>query len=68
MSAATSDVSNAIDEPVESTQDAIKQLRAAVSDAIIDTIDETLKHKPYATLALALAFGIGFLFGVTRRR
>jgi ElaB/YqjD/DUF883 family membrane-anchored ribosome-binding protein len=68
MPVATSNVSNATEEPVEDTQDAIKQLRTAVSEALIDAIDESLKHKPYATLALAVAVGIGFLFGVACRR
>ena len=68
MSSATSNVSSATEEPVEDTQDIIRQLRTAVSEALIDAIDASLKHKPYATLALALAAGIGFLFGATRRR
>ena len=67
MSSATSDVPNDTDGLVE-TQDAIKQLRSAVAEALIDAIDESLRHKPYATLALALAVGIGFLFGATSRR
>ena len=67
MSSATSDVPNATEGTVE-TQDAIKQLRSAVAEALIDAIDESLRHKPYATLALALAIGIGFLFGATSRR
>ena len=68
MSDATSNVSNATEQLVEDTQDAIKQMRTAVSEAIIDVIDESLKYKPYATLALAVAFGIGFLFGASCRR
>ena len=67
MSSAMSDVSNGTEGTVE-TQDAITQLRSAVAEALIDAIDESLKHKPYATLALALAVGIGFLFGATSRR
>ena len=67
MSSATSDVSTGTEGTVE-TQDAIKQLRSAVAEALIDAIDESLKHKPYASLALALAVGIGFLFGATSRR
>jgi ElaB/YqjD/DUF883 family membrane-anchored ribosome-binding protein len=41
--------------------DAVKD----VSDNMMEAIDESLKRRPYTTLALA--FGIGFLFGVMRR-
>ena len=37
-----------------------------VGDNMVDAIDELLKPRPYTTLALAL--GIGFLFGATWRR
>ena len=37
-----------------------------VGDNIVDAIDESLKKRPYTTLALAV--GIGFLFGATWRR
>ena len=37
-----------------------------VSDNFVDAIDESLKSRPYATLAIAL--GLGFLFGATWRR
>jgi ElaB/YqjD/DUF883 family membrane-anchored ribosome-binding protein len=37
-----------------------------VGDKVIDTIDESLKTRPYTTLAVAL--GIGFLFGAMWRR
>ena len=37
-----------------------------VGDTMVDAIDESLKKRPYTTLALAL--GIGFLFGATWRR
>jgi ElaB/YqjD/DUF883 family membrane-anchored ribosome-binding protein len=37
-----------------------------VGDNLVDAIDESLKQRPYTTLALAV--GIGFLFGVTWRR
>jgi ElaB/YqjD/DUF883 family membrane-anchored ribosome-binding protein len=37
-----------------------------VGDNMIDAIDESLKSRPYTTLALAL--GIGFFFGATWRR
>ncbi|MGH6771810.1 MAG: DUF883 family protein [Xanthobacteraceae bacterium] len=37
-----------------------------VGDNMVDAVDESLKKRPYTTLALAL--GIGFLFGATWRR
>jgi|SRR3954469_4389423 len=37
-----------------------------VGDNMVDAIDESLKRRPYTTLALAA--GIGFLFGATWRR
>ena len=37
-----------------------------VSDKMVDAIDESLKTRPYTTLAIAL--GIGFLFGAMWRR
>jgi ElaB/YqjD/DUF883 family membrane-anchored ribosome-binding protein len=37
-----------------------------VGDNMVDAIDASLKKRPYTTLALAL--GIGFLFGATWRR
>ena len=37
-----------------------------VGDNVVDAIDESLRKRPYTTLALAAA--IGFLFGATWRR
>jgi ElaB/YqjD/DUF883 family membrane-anchored ribosome-binding protein len=37
-----------------------------VGEDVTDAIDDSLKRRPYTTLALALA--IGFLFGATWRR
>lgn len=37
-----------------------------VGDNMVDAIDESLKKRPYTTLALAV--GLGFLFGATWRR
>lgn len=37
-----------------------------VGEDVTDAIDDSLKRRPYTTLALAL--GIGFLFGATWRR
>jgi ElaB/YqjD/DUF883 family membrane-anchored ribosome-binding protein len=37
-----------------------------VGDNVVDAIDESLRKRPYTTLAIAA--GIGFLFGATWRR
>jgi ElaB/YqjD/DUF883 family membrane-anchored ribosome-binding protein len=46
-------------------RDALEAVRE-VGDNLAGAIDESLKHRPYTTLALAL--GIGFLFGASWRR
>jgi ElaB/YqjD/DUF883 family membrane-anchored ribosome-binding protein len=45
-------------------QEAVDAVRE-VSDNMVGAIDESLKKRPYTTLAIAV--GIGFLLGVTRR-
>jgi ElaB/YqjD/DUF883 family membrane-anchored ribosome-binding protein len=52
-----SDVENKGMEAVDAVRDA--------SDHVVEAIDESIKTRPYTTLAIA--FGLGFLFGVTRR-
>jgi len=37
-----------------------------VSDHFVDAIDESIKTRPYTTLAIVA--GLGFLFGATWRR
>jgi ElaB/YqjD/DUF883 family membrane-anchored ribosome-binding protein len=37
-----------------------------VSDKFVEAVDESIKNRPYTTLAMAL--GLGFLFGATWRR
>lgn len=46
-------------------QEAVDAVRG-VGENVTDAIDDLLKRRPYTTLALAL--GIGFLFGTTWRR
>lgn len=46
-------------------QEAVGALRD-VSDHFVEAIDQSIKERPYATLAIAAA--IGFLFGATWRR
>jgi ElaB/YqjD/DUF883 family membrane-anchored ribosome-binding protein len=40
-------------------------MRARGVRHVVNAIDESIKTRPYTTLAIA--FGLGFLFGVTRR-
>ena len=54
-------ISGAQDKGMEAV-DAVRE----VGDNLVDAIDESLKKRPYTTLALAL--GIGFLFGATWKR
>src|SRR5215475_1714590 len=54
---------------VSDVQDKGKEAVGAVrevGDNLVDAVDESLKRRPYTTLALAA--GIGFLFGATWRR
>ena len=46
-------------------QEAVDAVRE-VGDNMADAVDESLRKRPYTTLALAV--GIGFLFGATWRR
>jgi ElaB/YqjD/DUF883 family membrane-anchored ribosome-binding protein len=46
-------------------QDAVHAVRE-VGDTVVDIINESLKKRPYTSLAIAA--GIGFLFGATWRR
>ena len=54
-------ISDAQDKGMEAV-DAVRE----VGDNVVDAVDESLKRRPYTTLALAV--GIGFLFGATWRR
>jgi ElaB/YqjD/DUF883 family membrane-anchored ribosome-binding protein len=62
---ARSGVDEAIADVEHRGRDAVDAVRE-VGDNVADAIDESLKHRPYTTLALAV--GIGFLFGATWRR
>ena len=46
-------------------QEAVGAVRE-VSDHFVEAIDQSIKERPYATLAIAA--GLGFLFGATWRR
>lgn len=58
-----------VDGVVSDAQDKGREAAGAVrdvSDNFVDAIDESIKNRPYATLALVAA--LGFLFGATWRR
>ena len=64
-SRAKSNVEGVVSDVSAKGQDAVDAVRE-VGDNMVDAIDQSLKHRPYTTLALAV--GIGFLFGATWRR
>ncbi len=46
-------------------QEAVDAVRG-IGDNVIEAVDESLRKRPYTTLAMAV--GIGFLLGATWRR
>jgi ElaB/YqjD/DUF883 family membrane-anchored ribosome-binding protein len=64
-SRARSNVEGVMSDVGAKGQEAVEAVRE-VGDNVVDAIDESLKTRPYTTLALAV--GIGFLFGATWRR
>ena len=64
-SRARSNVEGVISDAQDKGMEAVDAVRE-VGDNVVDAIDESLKRRPYTTLALAV--GIGFLFGATWRR
>jgi ElaB/YqjD/DUF883 family membrane-anchored ribosome-binding protein len=62
---ARSNIEGLVSDASSKGQDAVDAVRE-VGDNLADAIDESLKKRPYTTLALAV--GIGFLFGATWRR
>jgi ElaB/YqjD/DUF883 family membrane-anchored ribosome-binding protein len=61
---AKSNVEGIVSDATAKGQEAVDAVRE-VSDNMIGAIDESLKKRPYTTLALAV--GIGFLLGISRR-
>ena len=60
---------SSMDDVVSDAQDKGRDAASAVrevSDNFVDAIDESIKRRPYTTLALVA--GIAFLFGATWRR
>jgi ElaB/YqjD/DUF883 family membrane-anchored ribosome-binding protein len=64
-SRARSNVEGVMSDVTAKGQEAVDAVRE-VGDNVVDAIDESLKKRPYTTLAIAV--GIGFLFGATWRK
>jgi ElaB/YqjD/DUF883 family membrane-anchored ribosome-binding protein len=64
-SRARSNVEGVMSDVGAKGQEAVDAVRE-VGENVVDAIDESLRKRPYTTLALAAA--IGFLFGATWRR
>ena len=62
---ARSGVDSVMSDAQERGRDAVGAMRD-VSDNFVDAIDESIKNRPYATLAIVA--GLGFLFGAAWRR
>jgi ElaB/YqjD/DUF883 family membrane-anchored ribosome-binding protein len=58
-------VNDAMSDAQDKGREAVGAVRD-VSDNFVDAIDESIKQRPYTTLALVA--GLGFLFGATWRR
>jgi len=60
---------SSMDEAVAEAEDKVQEAATAlheVSEHFVEALDESLKTRPYATLALVA--GLAFLFGATWRR
>src|SRR4029077_15945823 len=62
---ARSNIEGVMSDATSKGQEAVHAVRE-VGDHMVDAIGESIKKRPYTTLALAV--GIGFLFGATWRR
>jgi ElaB/YqjD/DUF883 family membrane-anchored ribosome-binding protein len=56
---------DAVADAQDKSREAVDAMRE-VSDQFVEAIDESIKNRPYTTLAMAL--GLGFLFGTIWRR
>jgi len=61
---AKSNLDGVISDVESKRQEAVEAVRD-VGDTMKDALDESISKRPYTTLAIA--FGLGFLFGVMRR-
>jgi ElaB/YqjD/DUF883 family membrane-anchored ribosome-binding protein len=62
---ARSSVDDVIADAQEHSREAVDAMRE-VSDNFVEAIDDSIKNRPYATLAIVA--GLGFLFGAIWRR
>ena len=62
---AKSGMDDAVADAQDKSREAVDAMRE-VSDHFVEAIDESIKNRPYTTLAMAL--GLGFLFGTMWRR
>jgi ElaB/YqjD/DUF883 family membrane-anchored ribosome-binding protein len=62
---ARSGVDDAVSDAQDKGQEAVDAMRE-VSDKLIEAVDDSIKNRPYTTLAMAV--GLGFLFGAILRR
>jgi ElaB/YqjD/DUF883 family membrane-anchored ribosome-binding protein len=62
---AKSSLDNVMSDAGDKGREAVDAVRE-VSDGLVSAIDDSLKRRPYTTLALVA--GLGFLFGATWRR
>jgi ElaB/YqjD/DUF883 family membrane-anchored ribosome-binding protein len=62
---ARSGVDGVMSDAQDKSREAVDAMRE-VSDKFVEAVDESIKTRPYTTLAIAL--GLGFLFGATWRR
>ena len=64
-SRARSNIEGVVSDATDKGQEAVHAVRE-VGDTVVGAIDDSLRKRPYTTLAIAV--GIGFLFGATWRR
>jgi ElaB/YqjD/DUF883 family membrane-anchored ribosome-binding protein len=62
---ARSGVDGVMSDAQDKGQQAVDAMRE-ISDKFVDVVDDSIKTRPYTTLAIAV--GLGFLFGSTWRR
>jgi ElaB/YqjD/DUF883 family membrane-anchored ribosome-binding protein len=62
---ARSGVDGVMSDAQDKSQEAVDAMRE-MSDKFVEAVDESIKNRPYTTLAIAV--GLGFLFGSTWRR
>ena len=64
-SRARSNIEGVVSDATAKGEEAVHAVRE-VGDTMVDAIEDSLRKRPYTTLAIAV--GIGFLFGATWRR